>query len=62
MNNVDVAGLIFQLIALAIPVIFIVILSFYWKSPKKTKQPFSPTEQKIISMENKLKKWMDDRK
>ena len=62
MNNVDVAGIIFQLIALAVPIIFIVILSFYWKSPKKKRQPFNPIDQKINSMENKLKKWMDYRK
>ena len=36
-NHVDIAALIFQLIGFGVPVIFIIILSFFWSSSKKRK-------------------------
>lgn len=60
-NHIDVAGLIFQLIALGIPVIFIIILSFFWSSSKKRNEHFNPTDQKLDMMEKKIKKWMNNR-
>ncbi|USK71307.1 hypothetical protein [Peribacillus asahii] len=58
MQEVDIWGLIFQLIALAVPIIFIVILSLSWRSSKNRKKQFNHIDHKLNSMEKKIKEFM----
>jgi membrane protein implicated in regulation of membrane protease activity len=59
--GINVVDIIFQLVALAVPIIFIIILSFSWRSSKKRTKESDQIDQKIHSMENKIKKWVDYR-
>ena len=52
-THVDVVAFIFQLIALVVPIIFIIFLSFFWRSPKIRKDQSNPIDKKFNSMGKK---------
>ena len=60
--GINVVDIIFQFVALAVPIIFIIILSFSWRSSKKRTKESDHINQKINSMEKEIKKWVDYRK
>lgn len=61
-TGVNVVDIIFQLVALAVPIIFIIILSLSWRSSdKKRKEQSDHIDKKLNSMEKKIKKWIDYR-
>ncbi len=60
-SGINVGALIFQLIAIAIPIIFIVILSTFWSTPKKKNAQSNHIDKKFTAMEKKIKKWIDYR-
>ena len=60
-SGINVAALIFQLFAIAVPIIFIVILSKFWSTPKKQNAQSNHIDKKLAVMEKKMKKWMDYR-
>ncbi len=59
--GVNVGEIIFLLVGLGVPIIFIVILSLFWSSPKKRNKQSNHIDNKLTSMEKRIKKWMDYR-
>lgn len=57
--NVD--AIILQFVALAVPIIFIAILSLFWRPSKKKTEQSNQIDNKLNSMEKRIKKWIQYR-
>ena len=51
--GINAGDIIFQLFALGVPIFFIAILLFYWRSSKKKKEQLNRIEEKLDSIQKK---------